>query len=76
MLHPQSQDRNTSPSAQASATGSLEAAHDAAWSRFNAAQFALSEDPGNIAKAREYQSATIELENVRSLFITRMWWQS
>jgi hypothetical protein len=66
MLHPQSPTQP--PSAQASATGSLEAAHDAAWSRFNAAEAEVKAKPGNRPAMVEYCEAAKQLQYVRNQY--------
>jgi hypothetical protein len=67
MLHPQSPTTQP-PSAQASATGSLEAAHDAAWSRFNAAEAEVKAKPGNRPAMVEYCEAAKQLQHVRNQY--------
>jgi hypothetical protein len=56
------------PSAQASAPVSLEAAHDAAWSRFNAAEAEVKAKPGNRPAMVEYCEAAKQLQYVRNQY--------
>jgi hypothetical protein len=51
-----------------SATVSLEAAHDAAWSRFNAAEAEVKAKPGNRPAMVEYCEAAKQLEDVRNQY--------
>jgi hypothetical protein len=46
----------------------LEAAHNAAWDRFNAAEAAHKADPTSLPAMREYNEACKQLERVRNQY--------
>jgi hypothetical protein len=50
------------------AAAQLEAAHNAAWDRFNAAEAAYMANPASLPAMREYNEACKQLQHVRNQY--------